>query len=89
MRLLACKDDTAGARRHLELVLSGKLLEASAAARKGKYIMQVRLCLFPFSTAFMSPCFPVWSGTRADDTIEHAGDAYARVAREPRPGRGP
>ncbi|EIN05662.1 hypothetical protein PUNSTDRAFT_74230 [Punctularia strigosozonata HHB-11173 SS5] len=39
-RLLACKGDRDGARRHLELVLSGKPLEASAAARKGKYSMQ-------------------------------------------------
>ncbi|OBZ74848.1 Tetratricopeptide repeat protein 39B [Grifola frondosa] len=39
-RLLACKGDRESARKHLELVLSGKPLEISAAARKGKYSME-------------------------------------------------
>ncbi|KZW03062.1 hypothetical protein EXIGLDRAFT_728589 [Exidia glandulosa HHB12029] len=39
-RLLACRGDKAGARQHLELVASGKHLESSASARKGKYSME-------------------------------------------------
>ncbi|EJD49485.1 hypothetical protein AURDEDRAFT_143769 [Auricularia subglabra TFB-10046 SS5] len=39
-RLLACSGDKAGAHTHLDIVGSGKRLEASAAARKGKYSME-------------------------------------------------
>ncbi|KAI0776541.1 hypothetical protein BD413DRAFT_520437 [Trametes elegans] len=39
-RLLACERDKEAARRHLELVLSGKPLEVNPAARKGKYSME-------------------------------------------------
>ncbi|KAI0920179.1 hypothetical protein AcW1_001987 [Taiwanofungus camphoratus] len=39
-RLLACTGDTDGARRHLELILSGKSLEATGGTRKGKYSME-------------------------------------------------
>ncbi|KAH8093114.1 hypothetical protein BXZ70DRAFT_897849 [Cristinia sonorae] len=39
-RLLACKGDKDGARVHLDLVNSGKPLEVSATARKGKYSME-------------------------------------------------
>ncbi|KZT66217.1 hypothetical protein DAEQUDRAFT_675510 [Daedalea quercina L-15889] len=39
-RLLACKGDKASAREHLELVMSGKSLEASHVHRKGKYSME-------------------------------------------------
>ncbi|KDQ49454.1 hypothetical protein JAAARDRAFT_42869 [Jaapia argillacea MUCL 33604] len=42
-RLLACKGDKEGARKHFELVLSGKPLEVQAAARKGKYSMESNL----------------------------------------------
>ena len=44
-RLLACKGDKAAARGHLDLVASGKHLEASTSARKGKYSMEVRFSL--------------------------------------------
>ncbi|GJE96162.1 hypothetical protein PsYK624_123550 [Phanerochaete sordida] len=39
-RLLACKGDVAGARKHLDLVMSGKALEQAPATRKGKYSME-------------------------------------------------
>ncbi|KZT05152.1 uncharacterized protein LAESUDRAFT_781726 [Laetiporus sulphureus 93-53] len=39
-RLLACKGDKEGARRHLELVMSGKPLEGPGVTRKGKYSME-------------------------------------------------
>ncbi|KAH9837579.1 uncharacterized protein C8Q71DRAFT_753294 [Rhodofomes roseus] len=39
-RLLACKRDKAGAREHLELVMSGKSLEGPGVHRKGKYSME-------------------------------------------------
>ncbi|KAI0691583.1 hypothetical protein C8Q76DRAFT_862098 [Earliella scabrosa] len=42
-RLLACQGDKEGARMHLELVLSGKPLEVSAAGRKGKFSMENQL----------------------------------------------
>jgi len=44
-RLLACKGDTEGARRHLDLVLSGKPLEVNAAGKKGKYSLENSLHL--------------------------------------------
>jgi len=39
-RLLECQGDHDGARRHHELVLSGKPLEVNPSGRKGKYSMQ-------------------------------------------------
>jgi len=39
-RLLACKGDIENARKHLELVMSGKPLEVPPASRKGKYSME-------------------------------------------------
>ncbi|KAJ6628153.1 hypothetical protein B0H10DRAFT_1991650 [Mycena sp. CBHHK59/15] len=39
-RLLACLGDEAGARTHLELVLSGKYLEVGPSGRKGRYSME-------------------------------------------------
>ncbi|KAJ7613414.1 hypothetical protein FB45DRAFT_938308 [Roridomyces roridus] len=39
-RLLACLGDEAEARRHLELVLSGKYLEVGPSGRKGRYSME-------------------------------------------------
>ncbi|KAI0085514.1 hypothetical protein BDY19DRAFT_438314 [Irpex rosettiformis] len=39
-RLLACKGDKEGAKKHLELVMSGKALETPPASRKGKYSME-------------------------------------------------
>lgn len=41
-RLLACTGDKAGARKHLDTVASGRHLESSSSARKGKYSMEVR-----------------------------------------------
>ncbi|KIP02601.1 hypothetical protein PHLGIDRAFT_130658 [Phlebiopsis gigantea 11061_1 CR5-6] len=42
-RLLACQGDKEGARRHLDLVMSGKALEMPPASRKGKYSMESAL----------------------------------------------
>ncbi|KAI0049076.1 hypothetical protein FA95DRAFT_1489914 [Auriscalpium vulgare] len=42
-RLLACKGDQDGARKHLDLVFSGKHLEVNAAGRKGKYSLESAL----------------------------------------------
>ncbi|KAJ3812186.1 hypothetical protein F5876DRAFT_87865 [Lentinula aff. lateritia] len=39
-RLLACQDDTAGATKHFDLVLSGKYLEVGPSGRKGKYSLE-------------------------------------------------
>ncbi|KAJ6511716.1 hypothetical protein DFH09DRAFT_1251567 [Mycena vulgaris] len=39
-RLLACLGDVAEARRHFDLVLSGKYLEVGPSGRKGKYSME-------------------------------------------------
>ncbi|KAJ3720521.1 hypothetical protein C8R42DRAFT_696791 [Lentinula raphanica] len=39
-RLLACQDDTAGATKHFDLVLSGKHLEVGPSGRKGKYSLE-------------------------------------------------
>ncbi|RDX42324.1 hypothetical protein OH76DRAFT_1488762 [Lentinus brumalis] len=39
-RLLACQGDKEGARKHLELVLSGKPLEVAPGSRKGKFSME-------------------------------------------------
>ncbi|EMD32712.1 hypothetical protein CERSUDRAFT_161188 [Gelatoporia subvermispora B] len=39
-RLLACKGDKAGARQHLDLVMSGKPLEGPGVTRKGKYSLE-------------------------------------------------
>ncbi|TDL14779.1 hypothetical protein BD410DRAFT_796945 [Rickenella mellea] len=44
-RLHACLGNQAKAREHLELVLSGKPLEADPSARKGKYSMQTDLVM--------------------------------------------
>ncbi|TFY76485.1 hypothetical protein EWM64_g7527 [Hericium alpestre] len=42
-RLLACTGDREGARRHLDLVFSGKPLEVNASGRKGKYSLESAL----------------------------------------------
>ncbi|KAJ7659454.1 hypothetical protein B0H17DRAFT_1171824 [Mycena rosella] len=39
-RVLACTGDVEGARKHFDLVLSGKYLEVGPSGRKGKYSMQ-------------------------------------------------
>ncbi|KAF9067920.1 hypothetical protein BDP27DRAFT_1327995 [Rhodocollybia butyracea] len=39
-RLLACQGDTAGAKKHFDLVLSGKYLEVGQSGRKGRYSLE-------------------------------------------------
>ena len=47
-RLRACMGDEPDARKHFEMILSGKVPEVNAAGRKGKYSLEVRL----FPTVF-------------------------------------
>ncbi|KAI0338678.1 hypothetical protein BDW22DRAFT_1362776 [Trametopsis cervina] len=42
-RLKACKGDVEEAKKHLELIMSGKALEVAPASRKGKYSMENNL----------------------------------------------
>ncbi|KAI5118785.1 hypothetical protein M0805_005015 [Coniferiporia weirii] len=44
-RLCLCTGDAEGARRNLDLILSGKPLEADSSSRKGKYSMQSQLMM--------------------------------------------
>lgn len=47
-RLRACMGDEPDARKHFEMILSGKVPEVNAAGRKGKYSLEVRLFLSVF-----------------------------------------